>query len=77
MSKIFKCFSTKEWLFLVLTLALLGIHVYCSLTLPEYMGAIVGNLQDGAIAGDLSLFWSDILKNGGILGCLRARLEIT
>ena len=67
MSKIFKCFSTKEWLFLVLTLALLGIHVYCNLTLPEYMGAIVGNLQDGAIAGDLSLFWSDILKNGGIM----------
>lgn len=52
---------------LVLTLALLGIHVYCNLTLPEYMGAIVGNLQDGAIAGDLSLFWSDILKNGGIM----------
>lgn len=52
---------------LVLTLALLGIHVYCSLTLPEYMGAIVGNLQDGAIVGDLSLFWSDILKNGGIM----------
>lgn len=67
MSKIFKCFSTKEWLFLVLTLALLGIHVYCNLTLPEYMGAIVGNLQDGAIAGDLSLFWNDILKNGGIM----------
>lgn len=52
---------------LVLTLALLGIHVYCNLTLPEYMGAIVGNLQDGAIAGDLSLFWNDILKNGGIM----------
>lgn len=67
MSKIFKCFSTKEWLLLVLTLALLGIHVYCNLTLPEYMGAIVGNLQDGAIAGDLSLFWNDILKNGGIM----------
>lgn len=67
MSKIFKCFSTKEWLLFCLTLVLLGIHVYCNLTLPEYMGAIVGNLQDGAMAGDLSLYWTEILKNGGIM----------
>lgn len=67
MSKIFKCFSVKEWLLLALTLALLGAHVYFTLTLPEFMGAIVGNLQDGALAGDLSLFWDDILKNGGFM----------
>ncbi len=67
MSKIFKCFSTKEWLLLILTFALLGAHVYCSLTLPEYMGAIVGNLRTGAMSGDISLYWSEILKNGGIM----------
>ena len=67
MSKIFKCFSALEWILLLVVLCLLGGHVYFSLTLPEYMGAIVGNLQDGAIAGDLNLYWHDILKNGGMM----------
>ncbi len=67
MSKIFKCFSALEWILLLVVLCFLGGHVYFSLTLPEYMGAIVGNLQDGAIAGDLNLYWHDILKNGGMM----------
>ena len=67
MSKIFKCFSALEWILLLVVLCFLGGHVYFSLTLPEYMGAIGGNLQDGAIAGDLNLYWHDILKNGGMM----------
>lgn len=77
MSKLLKCFSAKDWLFIFLSLALLGAQVYCNLTLPEYMGAIVGNIKAGAMAGDLSLYWSDILKNGGIMLAFVAAIYTT
>lgn len=67
MKRILKCFSAKDWLFIFLSLALLGGQVYCNLTLPEYMGAIIGNIKAGAEVHDLSLFWPDILANCGIM----------
>ncbi len=67
MSKIFKAFKPLDWVLLFFALCLLGAQVYCNLTLPEYMGAIVKYLQMGAYAHDLGLFWKDILINGGIM----------
>ncbi len=67
MSKIFKCFSVKEWIIFVVILGFLGLNAYCNLTLPEFMGAIIGDLQKGAMIGNLNLFWNDILKNGGLM----------
>lgn len=67
MSKIFKAFKTSDWFMTFAAFALLGLQIYCNLTLPEYMGGIVGNLTAGAMAGNLSLYWTEILKNGGIM----------
>ncbi len=76
MSKIFRAFRAKDWILLIAALALLGLQIYCNLTLPEYMGAIVGTLQAGAMAGDLNLFWTEILKNGGFMLLLVAGIFI-
>lgn len=77
MKKILKCFSAKDWLFILLSLVLLGGQVYCNLTMPEYMGAIIGNIKDGAAAGDLSLYWQDILVNCGIMLAFVAAIYIS
>lgn len=76
MNKIVKCFTAKDWLFVFLSFALLGGQVYCNLTMPEYMGAIVGNIKAGAAAGDLSLYWKDILINCGIMLAFVAAIYI-
>ncbi len=67
MSKLFKFFSYKDWLLLLVNFIFLGAHVYFSLTLPEYLGAIIGFLQAGADGGNLNIFWDDILINGGFM----------
>ena len=67
MSKLFKFMSYKNWLLLLVNFIFLGAHVYFSLTLPEYLGAIVGFLQAGADGGNLNIFWDDILINGGFM----------
>lgn len=67
MSKLFKFMSYKDWLLLLVNFIFLGAHVYFSLTLPEYLGAIVGFLQAGADGGNLNIFWDDILINGGFM----------
>ena len=77
MSKIFKYFSYIDWLLLLVAIAFLGGHIYCSLTLPEYMAAIIGNLQSGALLGDVGLFWHDILINGAIMFGLVAGMFVT
>lgn len=77
MKKLLKCFSAKDWLFIFLSLALLGAQVYCNLTLPEYTGKIVGNIKDGAMMGDLGLYWEDILINGGIMLAFVAAIYLT
>lgn len=77
MKKLLKCFSAKDWLFILLSLALLGAQVYCNLTLPEYTGKIVGNLKDGFNLGDLGLYWEDILINGGIMLAFVAAIYLT
>ena len=51
----------------LLNFCFLGAYIYCNLSLPEYLGAIVGNLQAGAVAGNLSAYWTDILINGGFM----------
>lgn len=77
MKKLLKCFSAKDWLFIFLSLALLGAQVYCNLTLPEYTGKIVGNIKDGAKLGDIGLYWEDILINGGIMLAFVAAIYLT
>ena len=67
MSKIFKYMSTTDWLLLIANIIFLGGYVYCNLSMPEYLGSIIGCLQAGQIAGDLNLFWKDILINGGFM----------
>ena len=67
MSKIFKLMSFKEWLLIFVNFIFLGAHVYFNLTLPEYLGAIVGFLENGARIGNLSVYWNDILINGGFM----------
>lgn len=59
--------SYKDWLLLLVNFIFLGAYVYFSLTLPEYLGAIVGFLQAGADGGNLNIFWDDILINGGFM----------
>lgn len=77
MKKLLKCFSAKDWLFIFLSLALLGAQVYCNLALPEYTGKIVGAIKDGANMGDLRLYWEDILINGGIMLAFVAAIYLT
>lgn len=77
MTKILKCFTAKDWLFIFLSLALLGAQVFCNLTLPEYTGKIVGNIKDGALAGDLGLYWDEILINGAIMLGLVVAIYLT
>ena len=67
MSKLFKFMSATDWLLFLLNFCFLGAYIYCNLSLPEYLGAIVGNLQAGAAAGNLSAYWTDILINGGFM----------
>ena len=67
MSKLFKFMSYKDWLLLLVNFIFLGAYVYFSLTLPEYLGAIIGFLQAGANGGNLNIFWDDILINGGFM----------
>ena len=67
MSKLFKFMSVADWLLFLLNFCFLGAYIYCNLSLPEYLGAIVGNLQAGAVAGNLSAYWTDILINGGFM----------
>ncbi len=67
MSKIFKLMSLKDWLLIFVNFIFLGAHVYFNLTLPEYLGAIVGFLENGARVGNLSVYWNDILINGGFM----------
>ncbi len=67
MSKIFKLMSYKDWLLIFVNFIFLGAHVYFNLTLPEYLGAIVGFLENGAKQGNLSVYWTDILINGGFM----------
>lgn len=67
MSKIFKLMSFKDWLLIFVNFIFLGAHVYFNLTLPEYLGAIVGFLENGARIGNLSVYWNDILINGGFM----------
>lgn len=59
--------SATDWLLFLLNFCFLGAYIYCNLSLPEYLGAIVGNLQAGAAAGNLSAYWTDILINGGFM----------
>lgn len=59
--------SVADWLLFLLNFCFLGAYIYCNLSLPEYLGAIVGNLQAGAAAGNLSAYWTDILINGGFM----------
>lgn len=59
--------SVADWLLFLLNFCFLGAYIYCNLSLPEYLGAIVGNLQAGAVAGNLSAYWTDILINGGFM----------
>ncbi len=59
--------SVADWLLFLLNSCFLGAYIYCNLSLPEYLGAIVGNLQAGAVAGNLSAYWTDILINGGFM----------
>lgn len=77
MKKLLKCFSAKDWLFIFLSLVLLGAQVYCNLTLPEYTGKIVGNIKAGFVAGDAGLYWEDILINGGIMLAFVAAIYLT
>ena len=67
MSKIFKLMSSKDWLLIFVNFIFLGAYVYFNLTLPEYLGAIVGFLENGARIGNLSVYWNDILINGGFM----------
>ena len=41
MSKIFKCFSVKEWIIFVVILGFLGLNAYCNLTLPGNYDMII------------------------------------
>lgn len=59
--------SVADWLLFLLNFCFLGAYIYCNLSLPEYLGAIVGNLQAGAAAVNLSAYWTDILINGGFM----------
>lgn len=59
--------SATDWLLFLLNFCFLGAYIYCNLSLPEYLGAIVGNLQAGAAADNLSAYWTDILINGGFM----------
>ena len=59
--------SVADLLLFLLNFCFLGAYIYCNLSLPEYLGAIVGNLQAGAVAGNLSAYWTDILINGGFM----------
>ena len=67
MSKIFKLMSSKDWLLIFVNFIFLGAYVYFNLTLPEYLGAIVGFLENGARIGNLNVYWNDILINGGFM----------
>ncbi len=67
MLKIIKLLSFKDWMLLLLNFVFLGTYVYCNLSLPEFMGGIVGALQAGAQNGKLNLYWNDILINGGFM----------
>lgn len=67
MIKLMKFFRWQEWLVGVITLLLLIAQIYCSLTLPEYMGEIIGDLQAGAMAENLNMYWGDILRTAGIM----------
>ncbi len=61
MIKLLKYLKWQEWLLLVLAFGILGVHAYCNLLLPEFMGDIIRFLEMGSQALDLSLFWQDIL----------------
>ena len=67
MLKIIKLLSFKDWMLLLLNFVFLAAYVYCNLSLPEFMGGIVGALQAGAQNGKLNLYWNDILINGGFM----------
>ncbi len=77
MSKVFKSFKALDWVLLFLALALLGVQVYCNLTLPEYLADIIGFLQKGAMMGNLKMFWNDILISGGYMLLLVVAIYIS
>lgn len=58
MLKLLKHLKWQEWLLLLLTFCILGVHAYCNLLLPEFMGDIIRFLGKGS---ELGAYWQDIL----------------
>ncbi|MDD4111049.1 MAG: ABC transporter ATP-binding protein [Clostridia bacterium] len=67
MFKLMKFLSWKEWLGVFLVLIVISAEVYVGLQLVEYMGNIVRFINEGALLGDMSIYWNDILTNGGLM----------
>ncbi len=64
MAKIFKYFRANEWILFFLMLVTVVGQVLCTLTLPDYMSEIVGDITSGAKSQ------SKIWKDGGIMALL-------
>lgn len=67
MIKLMKFLNWKEWVAIFFVFALVAVQVYSSLLLVEYMGNIVRAIGDGALIGNIGLYWNDILYNGGMM----------
>ena len=57
MIKLFKYFNWKEWILLVLTLGVVGIQVWCNISLPQCTLEISEYLQKP----DISAYWTEIV----------------
>ncbi|MEG1581724.1 MAG: ABC transporter ATP-binding protein [Clostridia bacterium] len=53
MLKLLRFLKVKEWIYTFIVCILLGLQVYFDLTLPDYMGEIVGLIQQGKTVADI------------------------
>lgn len=67
MFKLMKYLNWKEWLGVSLTLLIVAGQVYANLQIIEYMGGIVKYITQGAMLGNMEMYWQDILYNGGFM----------
>lgn len=67
MFRLTKYLNWKEWIGVILIFVIVAAQVYCSLLLIEYMGGIIESITNGRLAGNIGLFWDDILFNGGMM----------
>lgn len=67
MLKLMKHLNWKEWFAVFFVLLIVAGQVYVNLEMIGYMGGIVKYITQGALIGNMKMYWKDILYNGGMM----------